>query len=1373
MKRALDSSVPDELFELYNEVITSINGKSNDAPQTAQRILSWIYYARRTLKMTELREAIAIGPGDVEPDEEDWMDPDDIVELCESLVIHDAASDTVRFSHEQVQIFLQTRSESYLLPETDIASACLNFLFLDVLREGPAGDESVFRNRVQQHPFCVYAARYWAAHLRDADAELNDEVCSLLIQVCQCQAKVDAVFQMEKAEKLLANWAFGKTQWLPGGSLLHLCAGTGLARLCSWTLENAEKIWVTNTEITAEEQEKDDDRIKNSVQSLASGSTPLAFASFEGHASVSEILISAGADINAQSATGQTPMILASGWGHIEVVKRLLKAEASTEIKNNDGFTALHSASHYGRSSVVQLLLDSGAKVDSCDHKGRTPLFSAVEGGHLGVFDILLNGHADPRLRDETGYASLPVAALNGHVNIVRRFLEIGVEVDFPCVFNDGSVLTALFSAALNGHLDIVKLLLDAGANVELQNELNKWTALHAASTSGHLNVVKRLLEAKANVEALSVAGSTPLGLAAGQGHVLIVKELLEAKANVQGSGNWTPLHMAANNGHHDVVSCVLDAGAEIDALNTGGYTALHLASKRNHVETVKMLLERTEDSKIPGEGGNTALHMAVQMGHVDVVKLLVNASTITMKNGQGQTALHEAAAKGLNIFVAILSAAATKLSILDSWSWAVLFSVSAQIVTGAGRDSFHLVAPVHNLFATNRLPRWKWFASLQNDNINEELDISTEEEDLEQILSWLGSRNWEDEHWKSSQLEYVIQRPEFEESGKWYHAMETLEKDDKFGEYIGKVATCLWATGETANHDDLRTIFRLALKYYWKRNDRAKSTFEELRELLETQFEALMEWAGIYSQRPSMPSDLSLGAAYFAIRKWDQAVACYKCAIQASDSNIELWQLVSSAYRMKGKLDGASEFFERMVEKFKTDISARYLLAGAYEEMGNFDKAITVYEAIIEMKQEVRAWLGLAGVYHRRGDYEGEVKAYKLAFDKAPTEMQSSLSLRMGKALVLSKDFDEAIVTYKMLLQKEPDQSTVRHALASVYQLKGLDNEAITVYETWLEENPKNGEAWTGLIDLYKTQKDFERAIKAFQDWHRIDPANELPIHGLGQLYHSMGHFNKAVECYESVQEPKWTVNAWKYFGRSYVALKEYNKAIKLYRSVLQKMPDQLLLWLDLVEVYKLMGDEEGASAELGKVTVSLQKRLGKNPTRTEVLDDLGLIYYAKGAYDKAIKMYQAALEAEPSSIRWLRIGHCYRAKGELSQAIKVYERLCMEHNPENRCVSKVADLKQYFLSCDGCGACPLRGLWHKCLICFDYDLCDGCRKQNPALHSNHEFFTIPSLSLLSQMRLEIENVAWYDKTLMNYVNNRILHFMNKSKCKLITDYY
>jgi len=48
-----------------------------------------------------------------------------------------------------------------------------------------------------------------------------------------------------------------------------------------------------------------------------------------------------------------------------------------------------------------------------------------------------------------------------------------------------------------------------------------------------------------------------------------------------------------------------------------------------------------------------------------------------------------------------------------------------------------------------------------------------------------------------------------------------------------------------------------------------------------------------------------------------------------------------------------------------------------------------------------------------------------------------------------------------------------------------------------------------------------------------------------------------------------------------------------------------------------------------------------------------------------------------------------------------------------------------QHWITCDGCGAHPLKGDRWRCLSCTTYDLCQTCREED--IHSHHRFELIP----------------------------------------------
>jgi ankyrin repeat protein len=76
-------------------------------------------------------------------------------------------------------------------------------------------------------------------------------------------------------------------------------------------------------------------------------------------------------------ADGTTPLHCAAWKGHVEVAELLLDAGAEVNALNQDahyGGTPLHAAAHGNQKPVVELLIRRGAALDVVSCNGRTPL---------------------------------------------------------------------------------------------------------------------------------------------------------------------------------------------------------------------------------------------------------------------------------------------------------------------------------------------------------------------------------------------------------------------------------------------------------------------------------------------------------------------------------------------------------------------------------------------------------------------------------------------------------------------------------------------------------------------------------------------------------------------------------------------------------------------------------------------------------------------------------------------------------------------------------------------------------------------------------------------------------------------------------------
>lgn len=132
---------------------------------------------------------------------------------------------------------------------------------------------------------------------------------------------------------------------------------------------------------------------------LTIGATPLLRAAKAGDAEAVRLLLEQGANPNLPNLQGVTPVMAAAGLGSNEIDTRgrfktqpdqiatidlLVKAGADVNAHDSRGQTALHGAALFGYDEVIKDLVAHNADINAKDAKGMTPLDSAMgrAGGH-------------------------------------------------------------------------------------------------------------------------------------------------------------------------------------------------------------------------------------------------------------------------------------------------------------------------------------------------------------------------------------------------------------------------------------------------------------------------------------------------------------------------------------------------------------------------------------------------------------------------------------------------------------------------------------------------------------------------------------------------------------------------------------------------------------------------------------------------------------------------------------------------------------------------------------------------------------------------------------------------------------------------------
>ena len=176
-------------------------------------------------------------------------------------------------------------------------------------------------------------------------------------------------------------------------------------------------------------------------------------ADLPGTGRVAAALIDAGAPVDGLPGDSETPLMTAASYGDAEVAQVLIdagadiEARASTDAGGVPGGTALMHAAVFGMTNVLDLLVKAGAQPDGIENAAAvgditgwlapdTPLQAriraltfAADHQRLSVIDQLIDARTPVDAVDELfGRQALRLAARNGRPLSVRRLLEHGAD---------------------------------------------------------------------------------------------------------------------------------------------------------------------------------------------------------------------------------------------------------------------------------------------------------------------------------------------------------------------------------------------------------------------------------------------------------------------------------------------------------------------------------------------------------------------------------------------------------------------------------------------------------------------------------------------------------------------------------------------------------------------------------------------------------------------------------------------------------------------------------------------------------------------------------------------------------------------------------
>lgn len=381
------------------------------------------------------------------------------------------------------------------------------------------------------------------------------------------------------------------------------------------------------------------------------------------------------------------------------------------------------------------------------------------------------------------------------------------------------------------------------------------------------------------------------------------------------------------------------------------------------------------------------------------------------------------------------------------------------------------------------------------------------------------------------------------------------------------------------------------------------------------------------------------LGSLYSSMQDLDSAEKYLRMAISVNPTDpIDRYNMGLVFLKKNDKERALAEFIKAQ-ELAKNDARVLEGLGEAYFSLKEYDKSLEVYNKLSDaLNRDARILSRIAEIYYEKGDLGNAYDYYKKITVMEPASENARIAyINMGNIMDDAGRYEEAIESYKKSLLISPKDDAALYNLGIAYKHAGRIELAMEVWKKAAELNPDNPRPHLAIADFYYEKKYMDMAMDEYQKILRRWPNIQDAHFNLGAVYYHTNQLDYAIGEYKKVLE----IN-----DRNDLARKAL---VNLAILTTKKSPDE-------------KGFEEA--------TNYAQKALLLKANDAEAIFSLGVVYYRREMTEKAIDLMYQVVRASKDTKRiaeaYNYIGMGYYKKGNYRKALQAFNR-GVEEDPSN----------------------------------------------------------------------------------------------------------
>jgi tetratricopeptide (TPR) repeat protein len=230
-----------------------------------------------------------------------------------------------------------------------------------------------------------------------------------------------------------------------------------------------------------------------------------------------------------------------------------------------------------------------------------------------------------------------------------------------------------------------------------------------------------------------------------------------------------------------------------------------------------------------------------------------------------------------------------------------------------------------------------------------------------------------------------------------------------------------------------------------------------------------------------------NLGAAFKTQGKLDDAIACFRRALELKPDSAEAHNNLGAALNDQGKPEEAVACYRRALALKPDYAEAHNNLGNAFKDAGKLDEAVACYRRALELKPHyAEAHNNLGNAFTDQVHLDEAAACYRQALELKPGFAEAHNNL--GNALKGQEKLDEAVACYRRALELRPDFAEAHSNLGAALNEQGKLEEAVACCRRALELKPDYAEGHGNLGSALEQIGDLRGAEGCFRAALRHD---------------------------------------------------------------------------------------------------------------------------------------------------------------------------------------------------------------------------------------------------------------------------------------------